>query len=214
MGSSSGQDDANQWHGQRIVGERELSFHSDAEAKRRRRRRQNLVFGVLAALLAVVFVAALAVFHGRIPVPGQVPAASQTLSPAQIEDSRCPGQDFDYLDPSTVRVRVLNTTNEAGLAGRTAQKLEKRGFVITSTTSGASDFQDGVGAVVAGPKGYAQALTLQRHVQGAVFVFDETKRDDRVDLEVGAKFQELTKTRRLSEDPGKLLCAEPPASDK
>ncbi|WP_421014755.1 LytR C-terminal domain-containing protein [Glutamicibacter creatinolyticus] len=199
--------DANTWHGQRIVGEDELSFQSDAQAKRRRRRRQNAVFGALSALVAVVLVVALLVFTQKIQLPGQrqTPAAADQQQP--IANPDCPQRDFTYLDPSEVEVRVLNAGGQNGLGGSTAQKLSQRGFQIALTTSAVSDYADTVGAVVSGPQGYAQALTLQRHLDGAVYVFDKDKRGAQVDFEIGAKFAEMTKTRRLDKTPGPLQCA-------
>lgn len=209
MGSRGDRDDARSWHGQRIVGERELDFHSDERAVRRRRLRQNTVFAVLALLLVVVLALALLVFSGRLQLPGQQPPATATgVEP--ITNAQCPQRDFDYLQPAEVRVRILNTTGVSGLGGRTAQILEERGFRISSVTSASGDYSEQVGVVVSGPGGYAQALSLQRHLPGTLYVFDETKRDDLVDFEVGAEFSELTKQRRLDTAPGQLVCANPP----
>ena len=209
MGSKSGRDDARSWHGQHIVGERDLDFHSDQQALQQRRRRQNTVFTVLALVVALVLVLALLVFTGRLQFPGQQPRATAD-EPAPIANAHCPQRDFDYLEPESVQVRVLNATGQAGLAGRTAQLLEERGFTISSTTSGASDYSEQAGAVVSGPEGYAQAMSLQRHLPGTVYVLDEDKRGQLVDFEVGAEFSELTKTRRLDTTSGPLTCADRP----
>lgn len=209
MEADQDQNDARNWHGQRIVGERELDFHSDAQVVRHRRRRQNLVFGLLAFLVVLVLVLALLVFSGRLQLPGQQSAPNAVMG-EPISHPHCPQRDFEYLDPSEVRVRVLNTTDISGLGGKTAQLLETRGFEITSVTSAASDYAQQVGAVVSGPQGYAQALSLQRHLPGTLYVFDESKRDDLVDFEVGQDFDELTKLRRLDTAPGMLMCANPP----
>lgn len=209
MGSRDEQEGARSWQGQRIVGEQELDFHSDERAVRRRKRRQNLVFGVLALLVTAVLVFALLIFTGRVQLPGQ-PTAALISEPETIEYPQCPQREFDYLEPERVRVRVLNATDTSGFGGQTAQLLTERGFVVGSVTSAVSDYAQQVGAVVSGPNGYAQALSLQRHLPGTLYVFDESKLDDQVDFEVGEKFTELTKARRLETTPGPLTCANPP----
>lgn len=200
--------DPSSWHGQHIVSEAELAFQSDGQAKKRRRSRQNVVFTVMAALVVVVFVVSVLIFTGNWPWnKDQTPQAASD-APANIENPVCPDVNFKVQDPGTVMVRVLNTTGESGLAGSTAERLKERGFTITSVTESASDYAEEVGAVIAGPKGYAQALSIQRQVPGAVFVFDKDRRDDRIDLELGAKFEGLEKERKLNDAPGKLRCAE------
>lgn len=213
MSSRDDRDNATRWHGQRIVGERELDFHSDAQALRRRRRRQNLIFALIALLVSGVLVFAVLVFSGRVQLPGQGTGSLMT-QPEEIENPQCPQQEFSYLEPGGVQVRVLNATGVSGLGGQTAELLEGRGFVVSSVTSAVSDYSEEVGVVVSGPHGYAQALSLQRHLPGALYVYNENMPDDQVDFEVGTKFAELTKQRHLETTAGTLQCANPPAADE
>ncbi|WP_404288952.1 LytR C-terminal domain-containing protein [Glutamicibacter arilaitensis] len=199
--------DPSSWHGQHIVSESELTFQSDLRAKKRRRTRQNVVFSVMASLVVLGFVAALLIFSGNWPLAKGPVADTVDEVPVKIENPVCPDVEFKVQDPASVMVRVLNTTGKSGLAGDTAEKLKERGFTITSISESASDYADEVGAVVAGPEGYAQALSIQRQLPGAVFVFDKDRRDARIDLEVGAKFEGLEKERKLNDAPGKLRCA-------
>lgn len=205
MGRRTGQEDPSRWQGQHIVNEDELSFHSDVTAKRRQRKRQNIVFAVLASLVVVAFVAAGLVYAGY--WPGTSKKTEAAPSAQVIENAQCPENSFAYLDPTQVRVRVLNTTSISGFGSQAATKLKERGFQITSTTESSSDYSTKIGAIVAGPQGYAQALTLQRHIPGAVFVFDKSRKDDRLDFEVGEQFIGLEKDRKLNATPGKLTCA-------
>ena len=200
-------DESTQWHGARIISEKELAFTSDARAKRKLRTRHGVVMGVLLALVLAAAAGALLVFSGIWDIDGSRRAAPAEPQRAQIANAQCPEVDLQYLDPASVKVRVLNATEQAGLAGSTAQALEKRGFTITSVSSGWDEYADSVGAVIAGPQGYDAALTVQRQVPGAVFVYDESKHDDRVDLAVGAQFTSLEKERKLNLSPGRLSCA-------
>lgn len=199
--------DPSSWRGQHIVGEAELAFQSDLQAKKRRRSRQNIVFSVMAAMVLVVLVVSVLIFTGHWPWAEDQSAQKNADAPVKIENPVCPENNFKVQKPAEVEVRVLNTTGQSGLATSTAERLKERGFVITSVTESASDHADEVGAVIAGPRGYAQALTIQRQVPGAVFVFDQDRRDARIDLEVGKKFNGLEKERKLNGAPGKLRCA-------
>ncbi|GAB3620855.1 hypothetical protein GCM10027417_21160 [Glutamicibacter endophyticus] len=200
-------DDPNEWHGQHIVSEAELSFSSDAAAKRRRRLRQNWVFGVLAVLVLAVFALAYAVFTGVVTLPGQAAPAPRSEQP-QIENPSCPDLEFTPPPAAEVSVRVINATTRGGLASRTSQDLVERGFDIHAATSGSSDYAEQTGAVIAGPKGYAAALAIQRQVPNAVFVFDENRTDAIVDLELGAEFESLARERKVATGPGTLRCAQ------
>jgi len=196
-------------HGAHIVGEQELSFVSDTQAKRRARKRQNIIFSTMAVIVLLAFISATLVFTGILKIGGTAQAGQEArMNPAQIKDKACPGIDFTYQDPGSFSVRVLNATDVAGLAGDTAKALEKRGFDVAGTSSGMNDYADSVAAVFAGPKGYAQALTIQRQVPGSVFVFDPKVYGTQVDLALGAQFESLVKERKLDTKPGPLVCAQ------
>lgn len=200
-------EDPDQWHGAHIVNGQDLSFSSDHKAKKSARRRQNIVFMAMAVLVLAVTVGALLIATGNWK-PGAKPTVANevTPSPTKIENTKCPEVNFSYQDPASFRIRVLNTTEISGLAGDTAKSLEDRGFKISSLTSGWNSLSNTVGAVIAGPDGYAQAFTVQRQVPGTVFIFDEDKWGDNVDLALGEKFESLQKDRKLDTSAGKLVC--------
>ncbi|WP_159613525.1 LytR C-terminal domain-containing protein [Glutamicibacter sp. JC586] len=200
-------EDPEQWHGTHIVNGEDLSFSSDDHVKKSARRRHNAFFLGLAALVLAVTVGALLITTGKW-TPGVKPSAvaDPIQTPASIKNAKCPEVDFTYQDPTSFRIRVLNTTDITGLAGNTAKSLEDRGFKISSLTSGWESLSGTVGAVIAGPDGYAQAFTVQRQVPGTVFIFDEKKYGSNVDLALGEKFESLQKDRKLDTSAGKLVC--------
>lgn len=202
------QEDRGTWHGAHIVNEQELSFVSDAQAKRRARKRQNIIFSTMAVVVLLAFLTATLVFTGILKF-GDTAGASQASgnAPTKIKNAQCPEVNFSYQDPGSFKVRIMNTTDIAGLAGNTAESLEKRGFNIVETTSGMGEYSDQVATVFAGPKGYAQALTVQRQVPGSVFVYDEKAYGTQVSLALGTQFDYLVKERKLDTKPGKLNCA-------
>ncbi|WP_313813945.1 LytR C-terminal domain-containing protein [Glutamicibacter sp.] len=202
------QEDRGTWRGAHIVDEQELSFESDAQAKKRARRRQNIVFSSMAVVVLLVFLAATLVYTGVVKI-GDTAGVGQASDngPAEIKNQECPDLDFVYQDPGSFKLVVMNTTDTAGLAGKTAESLEKRGFKIADTTSGFEEYSDQVATVFAGPQGYAQALTVQRQVPGSVFVFDPKSYGTQVSLALGSKFDYLVKERKLDTTAGKLTCA-------
>lgn len=199
-------EDPDQWRGAHIINGEDLSFSSDDHAKKTARRRHNAVFLGLAALVLAVAVGAVLITTGNLSLGAKPTAADQNQAPAEIKNAKCPEVDFTYQDPTSFRIRVLNTTDIAGLAGNTAKSLEDRGFKISSLTSGWESLSGTVGAVIAGPDGYAQAFTVQRQVPGTVFIFDEKKYGSNVDLALGEKFESLQKDRKLDTSAGKLVC--------
>ncbi|KSU65614.1 LytR C-terminal domain-containing protein [Arthrobacter sp. NIO-1057] len=201
-------EDPADWHGAHIVNEQDLSFSSDRKAKKRTRRRQNAVFTVMALLVIAVTAGAVLIVTGNLKLGADATSAETAApTPVKIENATCPDVNFTYQDPQSFKIRVLNTTNIAGLASDTGKSLEDRGFKISSLTSGWSSLAETTGAVIAGPDGYAQAFTVQRQVPGAVFIFDAEKWGTTVDLAVGEKFEGLQKERKLDTSAGKLVCA-------
>ena len=193
--------------GAHIIGERELSFVSSAQAKRTARRRQNVIFSIMAIAVLVAFIAATLSFTGVLKIGGRPTPVQADEQPAEpIANPACPTSIFNYQDPASFKVRVLNTTTISGLAGRTAEALKNRGFQISATTSGLDRYEDKVAVVLAGPQGYAQALTIQRQVPGSEFVYDEMMYGTEVDLALGTGFEHLVKERKLNTAPGTLEC--------
>ena len=121
--------------------------------------------------------------------------------------SACPSDQFSYVDPSKMKVNVMNGTQIAGLAGASATKLEKRGFKIGEVGNVRLSKPNVVGAVISGPDGYAQAMTVQRHVSGLTYVFDPKRPGSTVDLVIGTKYKNLVKESKVKTDPGKLGCS-------
>ena len=87
-------------------------------AARRRRRRTALVLTGLTLMLAVVLVYAVAYYQGWLGGEDSAADADQVTATAPP------------LRPGDVRVNVYNANGEPGLAGRTSEELESRGFVV------------------------------------------------------------------------------------
>ena len=93
------------------------------------------------------------------------------------------------MDPTTIAVRVLNATDQAGLAQTVAAELQKRGFVIEEVANDASEREvTGVGEVRHGPRGADAAAFV------GVFLPDggdylDTRATAQVDFVLGPDFR-------------------------
>jgi LytR cell envelope-related transcriptional attenuator len=92
------------------------------------------------------------------------------------------------LDPSTVSIRVLNATDQAGLAQQVAAEMQGRGFVVDEVSNDSSGRQvTGVGEIRHGPRGNDAAAYVGLFLRGAGDYLD-TRATAQVDLVLGPEF--------------------------
>jgi hypothetical protein len=90
----------------------------------------------------------------------------------------------------TVKLRVLNATDQEGLANRIGQDLKKAGFVIVSTGN-STDSVESSAQVKYGPKGLGAASLVRAYVKNAETVQDDKRKDAVVDLTLGDEFAQV-----------------------
>src|SRR3954447_4573194 len=92
------------------------------------------------------------------------------------------------LDPTTVNVRVLNATDQQGVAGQVAGALQQRGFVVDEVANDSSGRQvTGVGEIRHGPRGADPAAYVSLYLPGAGD-YTDTRATEVVDLVIGPGF--------------------------
>ena len=102
------------------------------------------------------------------------------------------------LDPSTITLRVLNASDQAGRAAEVATTLESRGFVVSEIANDPSDNAvTGVGEFRFGPRGKGAADYLGLFLPGATERSD-TRATDVVDLVLGPDFAGLATADQVS----------------
>ena len=199
--------DPNEWHGHHIISEDEFDspeFAVDAEAKRRRTVRHGIILTLVVMLLAAALVTAYLVNTKAIVIDALEPKPV-AAAPSEANAS-CPKDELAYVQPSKMKINVMNGTEVAGLAGATATKLKKRGFKVGDVGNARLSQVDVVGAVTSGPDGYAQAMTLQRNITGLAYVFDPKRQGSTVDLVIGTKYKDLVNEKKINSKSGKLGC--------
>ncbi len=114
-------------------------------------------------------------------------------------------------EPGTITVNVLNATTRSGLAQKTADELEKRGFKIGEVANAPEEYDkkvEGTG-VLLGP---ASALDTSLPVLGAQLAGAERRTDaarkgNEIDLVIGDDFRSLT--RKADADRALAALTEP-----
>ena len=162
------------------------------ERRRREHERQAVVFGVLIAFLAVCGIFALAVYSGAISSPFNRPfttvgAAEQKTYPVPCLPA-VKGQPDGALPAtySDVQIRLLNASEEIGLAGAHATVLADRGFSIIAEGNVPVQLQES--EIRFGRKGIVQAYTLAAQFPEIRLVLDD-RRDRKIDLLIGEEFE-------------------------
>lgn len=149
-------------------------------AARRRRRRTALVLTAVVLLLLLVFGYAAAYYQGWIGT-GSTDSTSSTSAPSEEP----------ALQPADVTLNVYNATGKTGLAGRTAEALKARGFVVDAVADDPTNATvEHVADVRYGRAGAPAARLLRESIPGAKFVRDE-REGATIDLVLGAAFEEL-----------------------
>jgi hypothetical protein len=110
------------------------------------------------------------------------------------------------LDPTTVTVRVFNSTDESGLAKTVADDLKNRGFNVSEYANDPSDREvTGTGEIRHGRRGDDQAAFLSAFLPGAAD-YPDVRATDVVDLVLGPEFAGLA-------TPEEVTAALVPAED-
>ena len=102
------------------------------------------------------------------------------------------------LDPTTVTVRVFNSTDEPGLAKTVADDLKLRGFNVPEFANDPSDREvTGVGEIRHGRRGDDQARFLSAFLPGAAD-YPDVRATDVVDLVSGPEFAGLASPEQVA----------------
>jgi hypothetical protein len=102
------------------------------------------------------------------------------------------------LDPTTVRLRVYNATDTAGLAQQVAADLQSRGFSVEEIANDPTDRQvTGVGELRHGHPGTDAAAYMSVYLPGATDFLD-TRATDLVDVVIGPEFTGLPTAEQVA----------------
>lgn len=191
-------------HGQKIVTGEELQevFDDGGEAEYlpggyRRRVLHGAVLTILVALLITAVLLALAIARGDLKVP--------FLQPEAAEPVTCPTAVLSYPANEDISINVYNSTDEGGLAGDVAKKLEKRGYEILEIGNKSVSDSSGTAVIASGEGGQANAFNLQQNIKDTEYVHDD-REDASVDVILGRGFTSLVPAGDVDKSAGQLSC--------
>ncbi len=196
--------DPTEWHGHRIFTETDLvaAFPDEQPIERpvvyMRRLRHGVVLVVLLGLLVAAVLVALGIQRGDIRIGA--------FEPAPAPHASCPAGPFDFQDPSAVTVNVYNSTTIEGLASTVANQLRQRAFAVAEISNRSVNRQGMTAIIVSGPKGEANAFSVQRIIPEAVYLADD-RPGRSVDVVIGSGFRALVPEEAVDITPGGLTCA-------
>lgn len=103
------------------------------------------------------------------------------------------------MDPKSVHLRVLNATNQPGLAQQVATKLQERGFLVDEVGNDATGRKvTGVGEVRHGPRGTQTASYVALYVPGAKD-YKDTRATTVVDVVVGPGYDGIASQQQVAD---------------
>lgn len=102
------------------------------------------------------------------------------------------------MDPKNVHLRVLNATNQAGLAQQVAAQFQQRGFVVDEVGNDSTGRKvSGTGEIRHGPRGTGTASYVALYVRGATD-YKDTRATAQVDVVVGPGYNGVASQEQVA----------------
>jgi hypothetical protein len=106
---------------------------------------------------------------------------------------------------TSIKIKVFNATNRAGVAANVATDLKYRKFDVVETGNAPNAVPDEVAVLRYGPKAIANAHVLRAYfLNEAVKDFDIEREDDVVDVIIGGNYKELATHTEFNQAIGAL----------
>lgn len=139
---------------------------------KQRQRRQNIVFASTGTVMLALALISLLVLTGLIPVPfaNDFSKGTKYATPGTIP---CPAEGATPVDPSTIQVRVLNTTSRQGLASEATTLLVNAGYEPLEPSNASPEYA-GVVQIDVGPAAVDEAYTVARFFPKSKVVLSES----------------------------------------
>lgn len=125
-----------------------------------RQRKQNLTFSITASVMAVLVIISLLVLMGIVKMPFS-DKFSAGVTYAATGDVPCPSTGATPVDAKQITVKVLNATNQQGLATTVTKMLTTVGYKAEDPGNATSEYAGAV-EIDAGPNAVDRAYTVAR----------------------------------------------------
>lgn len=138
------------------------------------------------AIIVIGFLAAIAAATSWMAIANDSQnAEAETCPPGAIP------VDIELAEEEDVSVRVLNATDNSGLADQAAAQLADYGFEVIETDNSDKEELEAAVEIHYGPKAVADAHLLRSYFAESVHVFDLENENDYVEIILGPGFQQL-----------------------
>ena len=115
-----------------------------------------------------------------------------------------PVADVALREQKDVKINVLNGTERIGLATDIADDFRNRKFQVKKVADQKKKIDD-IAVLRYGPKGVGSAHLLRAYfLDEARYEYDPKRKDDTVDVVLGASFQQLATTTEVNQSLGDL----------
>lgn len=138
------------------------------------------------AIIVIGFLAAIAVATSWVAIAND----SQTAEGQSCPPGSVP-VDIDLAEEEDVSVRVLNATDNSGLADQAAAQLTDYGFEVIETDNSDKEELEAAVEIHYGPKNVAAAHLLRSYFAESAHLFDLENDKDYVEIILGPGFQQL-----------------------
>ncbi|MCF2707006.1 LytR C-terminal domain-containing protein [Arcanobacterium haemolyticum] len=159
------------------------------EYKRRIQQRQTVLFGSIAATMAVLLVFAMLFWTGIIPFPFErefsaKPDPNRVVTP-------CVAEGTAPVELSAISASVYNSTSRTGIATDASQQLAALGVAVVTTGNWSSQSLNEPARIQAGPQGVAAAYTLAQYIPGAIIQYNGDLTGESLNIILGADWSAL-----------------------
>lgn len=166
--------------------------------RRKVRERQAVVFGVLAASMGVIGLAAVGVYNGAFALPFDKGFSEKVVAQDPVFATACLPAETKPVAAGSINVAILNASERSGMAAQLSKSLGERSFKVTST--GNADAQRQTTAIYFGVQGIEEAYTLAQHFTNVALILDDSVEGPDLSVHIGAGFDSLIAAEEVALD--------------
>lgn len=165
----------------------DASISARADYRRRIQQRQTVIFGTIAAIMAVLLLFALLFWSGIVPFPFDK-KFSEKASTSEIV-TPCIAKGAEATELNKITVNVYNSTSISGIAGEASAAFGALGISVGVTENWNGDQSLSESArIQTGAQGINAAYTLAQYIPDSIIQYDPDMTGETVNVILGTKW--------------------------
>lgn len=173
----------------RYIGVVSSQNEARAEYRKRIQQRQTVIFGTISGVLAVLLLLGLLTWTGLLPTPFNRDFSEPSAEEAALIP--CPIEGSTPVEPTSMTVRVYNSTTIGGVAGQVGTSLAELGVTVSETSNWGGEALPESVRIYAGANGITAAYTLRAYFPGSTIHFDPSNNSEILDVVIGEEWTEM-----------------------